>query len=246
MDSMENCCSSAADYKKSNQAVRRVSNSDSDSDSDPDIKPAFKAVTFKESVAVRPFRNKHEMLPSEIKGLFYSPEDIELFKSEVKQIILRVINLARSNYIEENPGIPFKNYVAAIFAADSELRVLEKYGLQDRARNRATVMSTAMQHRRDLDKTSLSPTAKEESMAEVYIALCHSASMGALETGRLDFLEAYDQDTAPVKTNEDLMQEYDDEIAEDISSIMAESKRDGAHESISNPIKKCRRLNLQD
>lgn len=208
---------------------RRVSYKDEDL-----IKPTCKKVVFNESVIVFPIiQRANEMSLAERNKLYYNRDDMELFRSEVKAICIRVVGRARSDATTKDPAMTSEEHLSAILASDRRLRGLEKFTCPQRNRNKCTVISAVLKYHRHLSKSSLSLQKQTECLSECYAKLGDWSLMKALETARLDFLEAYghEETAKPVQASrkrsmaEELMQEYDAEIAKAVSLALADSSK---------------------
>jgi hypothetical protein len=214
------------------------------------IKPTSKRVVFNESVTVFPILEKaSEMSLAKRNELYYTTADMEMFRSEVKALCVRVIGRARFDATMKDPAMTSEEHICAILASEPSLRGLEKFTSPQRNRNRCTVISAVLKYHRHLSRSSLSSRKQTECLSECYANLSDWSLTNALETARLDSLEAYGHEDivkpAPASRKrsmaEDLMREYDVETAKAVSSVLAESSKPIAIEPFPKLMKKRKR-----
>jgi hypothetical protein len=155
----------------------------------------LKSCSFNESVTVFPIIERaSEMSDAERNMLYYSTCDMQMFRLEAKQTCVRVVKQARNNASMVNPNMTTGKHVSAVLSTDSSLRGLEKFLCPERNFNKSVVMSQVLQYSEHLTKSSLPLSVRYECLAEAYTKLSNWSLMKALETGRTDFLEAYDRE----------------------------------------------------
>jgi hypothetical protein len=150
-----------------------------------------KNVRFSEYVTIHPIQQwSSEMPPQDKARVYYSADELKVFRSETMKVRSMVIKLAQV-LSKSNPAVSYINHVCLILETHVSVRGFETRLSPTRIRNQTMVMNAVHTYQKQLRVRSLLPRQREIALAEAYSCLNRSSTLQALETARRDEIRAY-------------------------------------------------------
>ena len=164
-------------------------------------KPITKKVNFKESVRVRPIREKSSTMTSEEKSqTYYSQNEMKKFQAEGGKLC-KGVALQAKKLSKINPALSPEQHFSSLIESDPRLRGLEAHVCPTRTNNRSMVNKAVLAYSKQLMKSSLSPRERQTALADVYSSLSSFSQVLAVLTAKHDTAQANEEDGVKITSD---------------------------------------------